>query len=259
METVTVDVRNGMFQTELVKDGSGPPLLFLHGAGGYMPDPFLEALAANYTVYAPKHPGFGESTGDDHLLDLPDLVYYYLDFLDATGLRDLPLIGHSLGGMFAAELAAVQPERFSKLVLIASVGLWNPEYPVLDFFIAGPNELAEAMFHDTSSPAAQAMATLPDSDEARIAFQLERAKSSRVAAKYLWPIPNRGLAKRLHRARMPSLLVWGESDGICPPRYAEDFKNLMPDARIEIVKKAGHAPQAEQPEALTKAILDFLE
>lgn len=254
-----IAVRGGMFETEVFEEGSGPPLLFLHGVNNIQPgDPFVARLAETHRVVAPRMPGFGESTGTEHLLDIHDLIYYELDLLDTLGLRGVPVVGHSLGAMVAAELAAVQPERFSSLTLIAPFGLWNPEYPVADFFAMSPTQLAAATYHDPESPTAQAAARPPEDNEAYIAFMLDRAKSLATAAKYLWPIPNRGLARRLHRVSAPTLLVWGESDKIVPPRYAQDFQAAIPGARVETIKAAGHLPQVEQPEKLAETIRAFV-
>ncbi len=247
------------FQTQIFEAGSGSPLLFLHGVSDIGPsEPFLERLAERHHVIAPRLPGFGESSGSEQLLDIHDLIYYELDLLDALGLRGIPLIGHSLGGMIAAELAAVQPARFSALVLLAPLGLWNPAYPVADFFSMSPAEVAVATYHDASSPAAQAAGARPEDNEAYIAFMLERAKSLATAAKYLWPIPNRGLNKRLHRIAAPTLLIWGESDGIVPPQYAGDFKAGIPQARVQIIPQAGHLPQFEQTDRAAETIEAFL-
>jgi pimeloyl-ACP methyl ester carboxylesterase len=258
VERRLVSIRNGQLVAEVLEAGAGEPLLYLHGEWGLAWDEFLATLAGSRRVIAAGHPGFGNSTGTEHLHDLPDLIYYYLDFLDALELHNLPLIGHGLGGMFAAELAAVQPERFSRLVLIAPLGLWNPSYPVLDFFAAEPAELAAALYHDPESPVAQAATAVPTEEHAYRQFILDRAKGMATAAKYLWPIPNRGLSKRLHRVRPPTLLIWGESDGICPPRYGQDFLAALPNARLEIIPEAGHLPQAEQPEVLAKLVTAFL-
>jgi len=202
MQANSVPIHGGIFQTEVWEQGNGNPLLYLHGVAGVeSSELFLNRLAEQYHVIAPKHPGFGGSSGSENLLDLHDLIYYYLDFLDTMGLRDIPVVGHSLGAMFAAELAAVQPERFSKLVLMAPFGLWNPEYPVADFFSMTPKELAAATYHDSLSLVAAATAQAPEDNEAYVNFMLERAKSLSTAAKYLWPIPNR----RAEQAAPPHL------------------------------------------------------
>ncbi|HTE87062.1 MAG TPA: alpha/beta hydrolase [Dehalococcoidia bacterium] len=255
----TISVRGGAFQTEVFEAGTGPPLLYLHGVG-YLPadDPFLQLLATTHHIIAPHMPGFGNSTGSEHLFDIHDLIYYELDLLDTLGLYGLPVAGHSLGAMVAAELAAVQPERFTALVMIAPLGLWNPEYPVADFFSMSPTEVARATYYNAESPTARAAAAPARDDEGYIAFMLDRAKSLATAAKYLWPIPNRGLAGRLHRVAAPTLLVWGESDGIVPPQYAQEFQRLIPQARLETIAEARHLPQVEQPERLAQAVLEFL-
>jgi pimeloyl-ACP methyl ester carboxylesterase len=173
MPTRQVALHDGMFQTSLLEAGAGPPLLYLHGTWATDGGPFLERLADSGRVIAPRLPGFGDSTGSEHLLDLPDLIYYQLDLLDALELRGLPLIGHSLGGMVAAELAAVQPERFSHLVLLAPLGLWNAEYPVPDFFAFSPPDLAAALYADPESPVAQQAARVPLEEEERISYELD--------------------------------------------------------------------------------------
>jgi pimeloyl-ACP methyl ester carboxylesterase len=258
METRTVAVNGGAFNTEVVEAGSGPPLLLLHGWQGLVWNGFIEGLAASYRVIAPKLPGYGESTGDDNLTDFVDLLYYHLDLLDELGLENVPVVSHSLGAMVAAELAAMQPRRFSKLVLSAPFGIWNPDHPVTDFFIERPDALAAAMYADPTSDIAKQAATVPEDDAGRVAFFLERAKSLRIAAKWLWPIPNRGLAKRAHRISAPTLLLWGEGDGICPPALAEDFKAVIPHARVEIIAGAGHLPGSEQPEKTLEVVQRFL-
>ena len=254
-----------MFEVDVLEGGSGDPLLYLHGIAGLEWTPLLERLSASHTVVAPRTPGFGESTGTEKLDDIHDLVIFYLDLLDELGLDDLPLVGHSLGGMFAAEMAAVQPGRVSHVVLASPFGLWDDANPVTDLFTISLPDLAGAMYADEKSEAAVAVATAPqarmtevdpDTEEgqATINYLVERAKSMSTAAKYLWPIPNRGLAKRLHRVRQPGLLIWGESDGIIPPVYAERFAALMPDAVIHIVPDAAHMVVDEQPVAVADLI-----
>src|SRR6266516_2774441 len=218
-----ISLRGKTFEPVVLEGGEGQPLLYLHGSWATEWGPFHESLARRHRVVAPILPGFGESKGAEHLLDIHDLIYYQLDLLDRLDLHALPLIGHSLGGMIAAELAAVQPRRFTRLVLLAPLGLWNEAHPVLDFFTFSPASLAAALYSDPDSEQAQSTARPPAEGDAMIHFQLERAKSMAASARFLWPIPNRGLNKRLHRVTMPTLLVWGERDGICPPAYAQDF------------------------------------
>jgi pimeloyl-ACP methyl ester carboxylesterase len=258
MNKQQVAVRDGTFDIEVWEAGAGQPALFLHGEGRPTWTPFHDALAEHARLIAPLHPGYGGSTGNDQLQDLPDLIYYYLDFLDRLDLRSLPLIGHGLGGMIAAELAAVQPERFTALVLVAPMGLWLADDPVEDFFAVPPAELAAFLYHDPDSVSARAAAEMPTEGDALIEYHVERAKSMATAAKYLWPIPNRGLAKRLHRVAAPTLIVWGASDRVASPRYAEAFRERIKGARVEIVEQAGHLPQEEQPARLAELTVSFL-
>jgi len=258
MRKQQVAVRGGAFDVEVWDSGEGDPIFYLHGEGRPSWTAFHDALAAKHHLIAPLHPGYGGSTGSDQLQDLPDLVYYYLDFLDQLGLRDLPLVGHGLGGMFAAELAAVQPERFTALVLVAPFGLWIQDDPVQDFFAVPPAELATLLYHDLDSPPARVAAEVPTEGDALIEYHVERAKSMATAAKYLWPIPNRGLAKRAHRIAAPTLIVWGASDKIASPAYAEAFRERIKGAQVEIVEGAGHLPHEEQPERLAELTLSFL-
>lgn len=261
MQETTVHVRD-KFDIRVKEQGTGDAVLFLHGAGGPMWDPLLEALSRSHRVIMPEHPGFGVSTGNEEIQDIHDLIYYYLDFLDAMKLDSVSLVGHSLGGMFAAELAAVQPRRVRKLALIAPVGLWNAAYPVLDIFAVTPQEMATAMFHDLEGVAAKGMGNMPDpatQSEAFIEFMVGRSQSMAVTAKYMWPIPNKGLIRRIHRISAPTLLVWGESDGLAPPQYGKDFQKLIAGSRLELVKEAGHAPQLEQPQRVIELIDGFLK
>ena len=117
------------------------PILFLHGAGGLFWDPFLDALAAGHRVIAPEHPGAGDSQGLEHVEDVWDLVLYYNELLDALGVARATLVGHSFGGMVAAEIAANNPERVDRLVLIAPIGLWLDEHPVPDISGIPPEPL----------------------------------------------------------------------------------------------------------------------
>ena len=160
--------------------------------------------------------------------------------------------------MFAAELAAVQPKRFSHLVLVNPFGLWLPEVPTLDYFVLPPAELAEALYRDRDSAAARATAKAPEGQQALIAYMLERAQSMAAAARYLWPIPDRGLSKRLHRVRTPTLIVWGQADRVVPVAYAAEWQQRIPGSRLVIRQDAGHLPQVEAPGAVAELTDAFL-
>src|SRR5262249_4844507 len=132
--------------------GSGQPLVFFHGAGGLFPEnPFLDALATKYHVFAPELPAYGESTGEDLLEDMLDFTLHGWDVVTSLGLEKPHLVGHSVGGMFADEMAAVAPNDVAKLVLVAPAGLWIPEQPIPDLFTLLPHEYPTLLFHDPAA------------------------------------------------------------------------------------------------------------
>lgn len=254
-----VPVRGGRFSVELRQDGSGPPLVFLHGAGG-LPGwpPFLARLAEQYTVYAPSHPGWGGSTGIEELNDdIRDLAFFYLDFFDALGLDRAHVIGHSLGGMLAAEIAAMDRSYLDRLVLVCPAGLWLEDNPMPDLFVMEPHEFFSKGFHDPEGPAAQARKPPEEFEAAKEAF-LARYQALAAAGKFLWPIPDQGTARRLHRVTVPTLIIWGQSDGFIPVGYGAAFQKAIPGARLEIVKEAGHFVLDEQTDAVCELVTEFL-
>jgi pimeloyl-ACP methyl ester carboxylesterase len=260
VKETTISVRHGMFETKLRTDGRGESLLFLHGAGGLRGwDPFLAETARQFTVYAPAHPGFETSTGIDHLDDMLDLVVYYNDFLDALGLESAHVVGHSMGGMIAAELAALSPHRVRRLVLANAAGLWLDEHPVADFFVMTPDQLAVALWHDPQSDVAKAMMAVPQDEKAQLEAFLIRSQHLATAGKFLWPIPDKGLKKRLHRIKAPTLLLWGQSDGLVPPIYAQEFQRHIVGARVEIMPRCGHMPMYEDAAGFVHTVATFLK
>ncbi|MGH2520411.1 MAG: alpha/beta fold hydrolase, partial [Chloroflexota bacterium] len=189
-----VSLAGGKFEVDVLEEGSGAPLLYLHGIWDGPRNPLVAELASQHRVLAPWLPGFGTSTGEEQLRDIHDAIYYYLDVLDALNFQGGALVGHGLGGMFAAELAAVQPSRFASLTLIAPFGLWNPAQPIPDFFAMAPAEVAQAtQGNDTGAPLAVGGVAAPPetaSDEERVTFSVERARAMAAAARFLWPLPN---------------------------------------------------------------------
>jgi pimeloyl-ACP methyl ester carboxylesterase len=259
MEKRIVAVRGGKFTAELHQRGSGEPLLYLHGSGGPLRAGYLDMLAERFTVYAPVHPGYGESEGFEHIDDVIDQALYYHDFMDELGLESAHIVGHSLGGMLAAEIAALCSHRVRKLVLSNPVGLWRDDAPVLDFFVVPPDQLAAATLHDPQSEAVRAAFPPPEGTEAMIEAMYTRIQSFTAAGKFLWPIPDRGLNRRIHRIQAPTLIIWGESDGLVPPIYAEDFRSNIKDSRVVIMKEAAHMPMIEKPDEWVSLVADFLE
>ncbi len=258
MDRRMVPIRGGKFSAELYTAGSGEPLLFLHGSGGPLRGAYLDKLAEQFTVYAPVHPGYGDSEGFEHIEDVIDQALYYHDFMDELGLESAHLVGHSLGGMLAAEIAALCSHRVHKLVLSNAVGLWRDDAPVLDFFVVPPDQLARATLHDPQSEAVRTAFPAPEGTEAMIEAMYSRIQSFTAAGKFLWPIPDRGLDRRIHRIQSPTLIIWGESDGLVPASYAEDFRSNIKDSRVVIMKEASHMPMFEKPDEWVSLVTDFL-
>lgn len=251
-----IELQGGRTKTRVLSAGQGDPVVFLHGAGGLFWDPFLDRLAQRHRVVAPEHVGCGESQGLENVEDLWDLVLYYADLFDALGLTGpLTLVGHSFGGMVAAEVAATHAERVDRLVLIAPIGLWRDDHPVPELSAIPPAELPGLVFADPTGPVAQAMPR-PDPTDPEALFQA----SLTIAAvnQFIWPLPDKGLSKRLHRVKARTLLVWGRQDRLVAPAYGEDFARLIPGARLELVDGAGHLPQLEQLDTVSGLIASFL-
>ena len=256
----TLHVWNDTVKTKALVGGSGPPLVFLHGAMGLTWDPFLDKLADSYTVYAPYHPGTAPGLPDEikPIDNLWDLVLVYYEILDQLNLNQPILVGTSFGGMMAAELAATNPTRTGPLVLIDPIGLWLDENPVKNWMTTSQAELGPLIFSDPTGPAAQMMATPPSNPEEGIQIALRTTWSLACTGKFVWPIPDKGLKKRLHRISSPTLLLWGEDDGIVPPVYANVFAAAIKDTEVQIIPKAGHLPQIEQLDAVVTAMAGFL-
>ena len=236
--------------------GSGKPLLFLHGAGGIPPnDTFLDKLSAKYHVYAPLLPGYGDSEEAPFLRDMLDFTLHTLDVVEALGLKDPILAGHSMGGMIAAEMAAIAHNDFTKLNLIASAGLWLDQLPIPDLFAMLPYEMPPYLFHDIEMGTKLLTAGVSLSDPEWLkGFLVMNARQMGMAGKILFPVPDRGLSERLYRIKAKTHLIWGASDKLIPPAYGESFKRAIKGAQLTIIPKAGHMITLEQPDELVAAL-----
>jgi pimeloyl-ACP methyl ester carboxylesterase len=164
-----------------------------------------------------------------------------------------------MGGMLAAELAALNPDRVRRLVLANALGLWLDDHPVADFFAMTPEQLAVALWHDPDSEVAKAMMAIPEDEQAQLQAVLLRSQHLATAGKFLWPIPDKGLHKRLHRIKAATLILWGQTDGLVPPIYAQEFKTRMANARVVIMPRCGHMPMYEDPAGFVSTVSTFLQ
>ena len=239
-------VLNGI-RTVVMAAGEGPPAVFLHGAGTFTGFGSLKPLLATHRVYAPYHPGFGES-GDDPLIDsMQDHVLHNLDLFDALGLESFSLVGHSFGGWMAAETAIVLGRRLRRLALVAPAGLKVPGLPVTDLMVLPAKE---QMAHLTERPdrIAPFLPQPPDID-----FLTTRYRERTAVARVTWERPsNPKLGRWLHRIQAPTLIAWGGKDRIRGPGHAEAWAAGIPDARLRIFPQAGHLLLEEEEQAVVE-------
>lgn len=221
---------------------NAPPLLFLHGAGGHTGwMRLLDELAEDFAVFAPEHPGFGRSDDPPWLDEVGDLAYFYLDILAALGLDGVHLVGTSLGGWIAAELAVRNDTRLKSLTLVGAVGIPAGGNPIDDIFRMSVEENLRRFYADPER-AAQRLGDMAKLDA--MLYAKNRSTVTRLA--YRPRFFNPGLAKWLHRISVPTLLVYGEKDGLVPPRFGEAYRAAIPGSRLVVLENAGHAPFDEQ-------------
>jgi pimeloyl-ACP methyl ester carboxylesterase len=259
MSERTLAVWDGKVRVRVQSKGSGPALVFFHGPWGLTWDPFLDELATSFTVHAPEHPGTTPGAPDDiyHLDGLWDLVLCYDELLQGLGITDATLVGHSVGGMVACELAASYPARAGKLALIAPLGFWRDADRVVNWAMLDPARLPEYVFRDPKSEAARRMFGVGDDPEAAQAAKVRLTWAMGTTSKFIWPLPDKGLKKRIHRVKAPTLLVWGKEDRLVPPVYADEFTRRISGARVQTVDGAGHVPHLERPDVVARMIREF--
>ena len=238
----------------MLRGGSGPPLLFLHGANG-LPVwlPVFDLLSKQFEVFVPEHPGFGLSDNPPWMRNIGDLAMYYLDFLDGLGPYQVNLVGHSLGGWTAAEIAVRNTARLKSLTLLAPAGVRSPNVPFGDIFLWSPEQHAQHMFYDKKfvDERLKQLATM-DQD----IWLQNRAAGARLA----WNprLNNPQLPYWLHRIDVPTHIVWGEGDFLIPPAHGEELQRLIPGATLTRIAGIGHLGDIEAPSAFAEAIVPFI-
>lgn len=251
----TTQLRLQGLDVEVRRKGRGPALLVLHGGGGPITGfPFADRLAERFELIEPVHPGFAGTPMPEQFDGLEDLVYLYLDLLDALQLKDTTVLGTSLGGWTAAEIAVRNTSRIGRLILVDAVGVkigGREERDIVDLFATSQPELNRLMWHNP--------ALAPDLSKLSV-DQMKVVAGNQVAlALYGWDpyMHNPKLKGRLHRVNVPTLVMWGASDGLVKPSYGRAYAELIPGARFVQIEQAGHAPHVEQPEAFVKHVLAF--
>jgi pimeloyl-ACP methyl ester carboxylesterase len=249
-----IDVRGT--KIGLMRAGKGAPMLYLHGGNG-VPGwmPFMEKLAQQFDLLVPEHPSFGGSDTPDWLHSVGDLAYFYLDFIEQLGLKDVHLVGSSLGGWTALELAIRSTHNLKTLTVNCPVGIRIPDVPVGDIFMWDPEERVRKLVHD-QRVADTMLAVKPTEAEADVMM-----KNHYALARLAWQprFFNPDLEKWLHRIDVPTHIVWGREDRLVPVAYAQAFAKLIPNARVTIIPECGHLPHREKADEYVRIVAGFCQ
>ena len=237
------------------EQGSGRPMLVLHGGGGPQTVSGLaSALSRRAHVVTPTHPGFADEPRPEWFDSIDDLAFAYLDLLERLDLRDVLVIGSSMGGWIASAMALRDTRRLSGIVLIDAAGIQVEGHPVADVSSLTPDELSALSFHN---PAAFRV------DPATVTPEQIKTRAANFRALYVYDqgqgMADPKLRRRLKRVRIPVLVVWGESDRVVDPEYGHIYAQSFPDARFHLIPEAGHLPQIEQPERLLALLWEFAD
>jgi pimeloyl-ACP methyl ester carboxylesterase len=239
----------------VMRGGTGSPMLFLHGGGGLgIWLPAMAKLAKSFDVIAPEHPGFGSSDTPEWLDTIADLANFYLDFLDQLDLTGVHLVGSSLGGWVAAELAVRNSTRLASLTLVGSAGIHVKDVKQVDTFLSNEQQRIRDLFYDQElAEAVIASSERPEQEDAAL-------KNRMITAKLSWQPrshdPN--LRKWLHRIKVPTLLVWGANDLLFPQEYAFVYQQLIPGSKAVVLPECGHLPHVEKGEAFAAELESFI-
>jgi len=257
-----ISIWNGEITVRVRIAGEGPAIVYFHPAGGLYWDEFLDALAENHTVYAPELPG--TTPGDPYAIhkvaSYNELLLMYEEVLRKLELNQPVGIGQSMGGMVTLDLAASYRNLFSKVVALAPTGLWREDAPIgiADLYAAPPEEVPDFLFNNPSLPSAQAMFAMPEDPEDIPAHIAQNVWALGCAGKFLWPIPDHGLNKRMHRICAPTLVLWGQQDQLLSPTYADEFAAGIPNCAVEVFEDCGHILQVDQLSQAVEQVGQFI-
>ncbi len=253
MTTHTVTVPGlGAVPVTVTERGAGRPFLLLHGgAGPQSVDGLADLLAASGRVLVPVHPGFGGTPRPEGLDSMAGLARVYAALLDELGLDGVTVVGNSIGGWIAAEIALLGRPRVSGVVLVDAAGLQLDDYPAADFFALTMAQVADLSYYEPDK-------FRIDVDQLPEAAKAAMAANRAALATYGGPqMADPGLLGRLGAIRVPVLVVWGEADRMIPVEHGQAYAAGIPGARLLVIPRAGHLPQLETPGELVQAVQEF--
>ena len=250
-ELQTITVQPSGLETYYYRSGSGRPLLYLHHMLGIVGwEQALEELSQTFDVIAPFHPGWGRAK--DQLPEVAtnlDLVLHYVDFLDALGLERVSIAGISIGAWIAAEFAAIVPGRVERLVLVNPIGIWDEHAQGEDPFAQSPARPTAVLF---AQPELRSELLIGDRDP--MESSISELLDLRASAKFMWPIPDKGIVHRLPRIKAPTLVVTSERDRVVLPPLGEQWRAGIAGAQLTTLPAAGHLAELEQPAAFAALV-----
>ena len=241
-------------RTHLRRGGAGQPLVFLHGASGApVIQPFMEKLAERFDVLVPEHPGYGLSDEPAWLENIHDMAYFYLDFFEKLHLEKAVVVGSSMGGWIAMEMAVRSTSRLQSLVLVSPAGIAAPGVQPADIFLLSPEDVVRNLFFDEKLAAARLAAPVtPESIDVGL-------KNRHTTARLAWEprLHDPFLPKWLHRIDVPVKIIWGRQDKILPVGFVDFYKKNLPKAEFDIFENCGHLPHAEKADQFCDSVIRF--
>jgi pimeloyl-ACP methyl ester carboxylesterase len=251
----TINVGNA--EVEIFTAGSGPAMLFLHGAGGNPGwQPYHEELSRNYTVYAPSQPGFNGTERPDWVYTITDVAHFNLELAQKLGLEQYILMGSSMGGWIAAEMAAMCHHNLKALILVDAAGIKPEKGEIAEIFMVSAQTRLKQRFYDPSQVPNYEQYTRELTPKEQQVEHSNREMASRLCWRPF--LHNPSLRHYLGKVSTPTLIVWGKQDVIIPVECAELYRHSLPNSTLKVIDNCGHSPAVEKPQELLSAVTQFL-
>jgi pimeloyl-ACP methyl ester carboxylesterase len=243
---------------QVLQGGAGEPLLLLHGAGGNPGwRPYHQALAQQCTVYAPSHPGYDRSSRPDWISTMTDLAHFYRHVIEELRLAPVHLMGFSMGGWLAAEIAAMCPAYLKSLVLVDAAGIKPAVGEIAEILMVSQDVANKLQFYDPAQvPEDDTVVHRPLTPEEEAVQWRNREMTSRLCWKPYFHNPK--LPAYLRGVQVPTLIVWGKDDAIIPLNCGELYHQALSHSRLHVIDRCGHAPALEKPQEFLPVVQAFL-